>query len=116
MGEEVKMKADAMEKLPILGVQPRDDKEKKFLQEMCEYEFYNLEEPGLLQSFPYGSTNNKMDFKFLHGGKYRVPRHVARHIEDRHTPIWEWRPDGTGAMKKQKTGVKPRFQMRQVYA
>ena len=115
MSENKEMKSGVMEKLPILGVPPRDEKEEKYLREFGEYEFYNLEETGLSITFPYGSTNRKMDFTFFHGGKYHIPRHVARHLETRSTPRWEWRPDGTGRMIKQRVGEKPRFQMRQIY-
>jgi len=101
--------------LPIIGRTPGSDREEEFLREICEFEFYNLEEPGLAIKFPYGSTRNHHNFSFWHGGKYKVPRHVARHLEGCSTPIWDWRPDGTGKMVKQKIGEKPRFQMRQVF-
>lgn len=103
-------------KLPIVGRQPRDEKEEKYLREICEFEFLNLEDTGLSIKFPYGSTNHQQNFQFFHGGRYKVPRHLARHVETRATPKNEWRPDGTGQMKGQKVGDKPRFQMRQTYA
>lgn len=109
-------KLEKLEKLPIVGKQANNEKEEKYLREICEYEFYNLEEPGLSIKFPYGNTNFKHNFQFFHGGKYRIPRHVARHIEGCTTPIWKWRPDGTGSMRKENAGEKPRFQMRQVFA
>ncbi len=102
-------------KLPIVGRQPRDEKEEKFLKEICEFEFLNLEDTGLSITFPYGSTNNQQNFQLFHGARYKVPRHLARHVETRATPKYEWRPDGTGQMKGQRVGDKPRFQMRQVY-
>ena len=105
-----------LDKLPIRGKQPTNEKEEKFLKELCEFEFYNIEEPGLSIKFPYGNTSNKHNFTFFHGGKYTVPRHVARHLESCCTPIWDWRPDGTGKLTKNKVGEKPRFQMRQVFA
>lgn len=105
-----------LEKLPIVGRKPSNEKEEKFLREICEFEFYNLEEPGLSIKFPYGDTRRKHNFQFFHGGKYKVPRHVAMHLETRSTPRWEWRPDGTGRMNKQQVGTKPRFQMRAIYA
>ena len=104
------------EKLPIVGDQPRDEKEERYLKEVGKYEFYNLEDPGMLIKFPYGSTSHKENFTFLHGGKYDIPRHVARHIETRSTPIHQWRPSGTGQMVGEKVGDKPRFQMRHLYA
>lgn len=103
-------------RIPIVGAQPRNDKEEQYLREVCEYEFLNLEDNGLSIRFPYGSTNHSEKFTFFHGGKYKVPRHVARHVETRATPRNEWRPDGTGRMHGTKVGDKPRFQMRQVYA
>ena len=101
--------------LPIVGKKPSSEKEEKYLRELCEFEFYNLEEPGLAVKFPYGDTRNHHNFTFYHGGKYRVPRHVARHLESCSTPIWDWRPDGTGKMVKQRVGEKSRFQMRHVF-
>lgn len=102
--------------LPIVGKKPSSDKEEKFLREVCEYEFYNLEEPGLSIKFPYGDTRKHHNFTFYHGTKYKVPRHVARHLESCSTPIWDWRPDGTGKMAKQRVGEKSRFQMRHVFS
>jgi len=102
--------------LPIVGEQPKSEKEEKFLREFCEFEFINMEDTGLSHKFPYGSTKKSHTFLFLHGGKYRLPRFIAKHIDTRSTPIWKWRPDGTGGMKKEKIGDKPRFQMRQIYA
>lgn len=102
--------------LPIVGAQPKSEKEEKYLKEICEFEFSNLEDPGLSIKFPYGNTSHKHTFQFFHGGKYHVPRHVARHIESRTTPLWSWRPDGNGTMKKERIGDKSRFQMRMVFA
>ncbi len=104
------------EKLPIVGNQPRSEKEDKFLREVCEFEFYNLEDTGLSIKFPYGSTNVKEEFMFFHGGKYKLPRHIARHVESRTTPRYEWQSDGTGKMVSKHIGEKPRFQMRQIFA
>ncbi len=101
--------------LPIVGDQPKSEKEEAFLRELCEYEFMNLEEPGLSISFCYGNAKNKEDFTFFHGGKYKLPRFIARHMESCSKPIWKWRPDGTGRMNKQKIGNDPRFQMRQTF-
>ena len=109
------MKKTDLDRLPIVGQQPTSEKEEKHLREIGEYEFYNLEETGLSLKFPYGNTQNKINFTFFHGGKYRIPRHVARHVESRSTPRWEWRPDGTGQLTKIRVGDKPRFQMRPVF-
>lgn len=102
--------------LPIVGKAPASPKEEEFLREFCEYEFMNLEEPGLAHKFPYGSTRNSHTFTFIHGGKYKVPRFIARHIESCSTPLWEWRPNGLGGLNKKLIGNKPRFQMRQVFS
>lgn len=104
-----------LEDLPIVGRQPADEKEKKHLKEFVTYEFMNMEEPGMQLRFPYGSTKRKAVLTFLHGGKYRLPRHVARHVSRCSTPIWDWRPDGSGRMVKQRVGDRPRFQMKEVY-
>jgi len=101
--------------LPIVGDQPKSEKEEKFLREICEYEFYNLEEPGTEHRFPYGDTRNQHTFTMYHGQKYKVPRFIARHLESKGTPIWEWRPDGTGRMAKKMIGKKPRFRMGQSF-
>lgn len=105
----------SLDLLPIVGKQPTNEKEEKYLKEICEFEFYNLEEPGLSQKFPYGDTRKHKDFLFIHGQRYKVPRHVARWVESRGTPIYDWRPNGKGQMEKQKVGEKPRFQMRHVF-
>ena len=110
------IKLNKYKHLPIVGEQPSSKKEEDFLREICEYEFMNLEEPGLSNSFPYGSTKNKEEFTFFHGGKYKLPRFIARHMESCCKPIWKWRPDGTGRMNKQKVGNDPRFQMRQTFS
>lgn len=107
---------EEIQQLPIIGKQPESEKEEKFLREVCEFEFQNIEEPGLSHTFPYGSTKKNHNFTFFHGGKYKVPRFIARHLESCTKPIWKWRPDGTGKMMKQNIGTRPRFQMRQTFA
>lgn len=101
--------------LPIIGKQPENEREEKYLREICEYEFYNLEEPGLLNRFAYGEAGNQRNFTLMHGGKYKLPRFIARHIESRSTPIWSWRPNGLGGMEKKLTGNKPRFRLSVVF-
>ncbi len=101
--------------LPIVGKQPENEKEEQFLRELVKCEFYNLEEPGLAQKFPYGNTNNHRIFTFFHGGKYKIPRHLMRWVDTRSTPIWKWRPDGKGGLDKERVGDNPRFSMRQVF-
>lgn len=107
------------QKLPIIDpVNPSrkySEKEEKHLREVVKYEFMNLEEPGLSQKFPYGNAKAKHIFNFEHGGKYSVPRFVARHLESCSTPMWGYKPDGFGRMEKVLKGRKSRFQMREVY-
>lgn len=110
------LKLERYQNLPIVGAQPKSEKEEAFLREICEYEFINLEEPGLTMKFTYGDAKNKEDITLFHGGKYKLPRFIARHLESCSKPIWKWRPDGTGRMNKQKIGDDPRFQMRQTFA
>jgi hypothetical protein len=108
-----------LEKLPIVpidGTKPKNEKEEKYLREISEFEFLNTEEPGIIQKFPYGDTKNRHTFVFVHGGKYKIPRHVARWVESRQTPQWNWIPDGRGSLHKKLQSYKPRFQMRQTYA
>ena len=104
-------KPEDLQKLPIIGKQPKNDDEEEFLREICEFEFLNLEEPGVMHPFSY----NGQSFKLFHGNKYKFPRFLARWLESRSRPIWDWRPDGTGSMKKKLIGRDPRFQMRQVF-
>ena len=108
-----------MEKLPIINMENPskkiDEKEEKYLRQTVTYEFMNLEEPGVPHTFPYGNSKNRYTFTLLHGGRYKLPRFIARHIESRSTPIWKWMPDGTGSMIKSRMGVNQRFQMREVY-
>ena len=92
------------------------ERERNWLDEEIEVEFYNLEEPGLMNKFPYGTTKNHKVYTLMHGGKYTLPRKVIKHIESRSTPIWKFEPDGRGQMTKRQAGVKPRFQCRQVFA
>ena len=108
-------KLEQIKKLPIIGKQPASEKEDKFLREVCEFEFMNMEEPGLSQRFPYGNAKNHHNFTLFHGGRYKLPRFIAQWIESRTTPLWDWRPDGEGGMAKKLIGQNPRFQMRQVF-
>lgn len=110
-----KKSIDDLKKLPIIGRQPTNEKEEKFLREVCDFEFYNLEEPGISVRFPYGNSKNQHNFTLFHGGKYTLPRFIARHLESCKTPIWKWRPDGLGAIHKEKVGYAPRFRMSQKF-
>lgn len=109
-----------MVKLPIIDKnKPANykysDKEEKFMRDTCTYEFINMENPGLAQVFHYGNAKNKIKLTLFHGGKYRLPRFIANHINSCGTPMWGFKPDGMGNMNKEKTGTKPRFQCREVY-
>lgn len=95
---------------------PVTDAEKKWLDEEIEVEFQNIEEPGLMLKFAYGTTKNPKTYTLMHGGSYKLPRHVVRHLESRQTPIWAYQPDGTGMMAKKLVGSRPRFNCRQTYA
>ncbi len=95
---------------------PVTEREKQWLDEEIEIEFYNLEEPGLMNKFPYGTTKNFKVYTLMHGGKYRLPRKVIQHIQSRQTPIWKYRPDGSGTLGKRLESMKPRFQCREVFA
>lgn len=110
-----KRTVEDLQQLPIIGSKPRDEKEENFLREICEFEFMNIEESGVSVRFPYGNAQHQHVFTLFHGGKYKLPRFIARHLESCCTPIWEWRPDGSGRMNKSQVGTKPRFQMRQSY-
>ena len=112
---KTKMEPEDMAKLPIVGPQPTSEGEEKFLREVCEFEFNNLEEPGAPVKFAYGNSRNNARFYFMHGGKYRVPRFVARHLESCQEPIYKWRPNGIGGLVSELVGHKTRFQMKQTY-
>lgn len=116
---EDKIDEKKLARLPIINTEDPSkkftEKEEKWLREMACYEFMNLEQPGLMHTFSYGSAGNSMKFTFFHGGKYRLPRFIARHIDSRSTPMWDWKPDGSGRLQKYRAGGKSRFQMREVF-
>ena len=105
------------DKTPESAPMPQNprSKEKEWLEEEITVEFMNLEEPGLLQKFTYGSTKNPKTYILMHGGKYKLPRHLINHLNTRETPIWKWLPDGSGQLAKQLVAKKPRFQCREVF-
>lgn len=107
----IKEKKD-YDKLPIVGTIPKNSAEEKYLKEIIKCEFYNLEQPGVAQQFVYGNTSALKKFIFFHGGKYEIPRHVAKWVESRGTPLYEWIPGGDGKLKKEFRGWNPRFSMR----
>lgn len=114
--KDEKNKLEKLVKLPIVGEQPKSPKEEEFLREVLEYEFSNIEESGVMLKFPYGNTKNIINFTFIHGNRYKLPRFIARHIESCSTPIWKWRPNGVGGMEKTFVGTQSRFQLRQVFS
>lgn len=91
------------------------EREKNYLDEEIEIEFYNTEEPGMMQVFSYGPSNSVKTYKLFHGGRYKLPRKVINHIESKGTSNWALRPDGLGSTRPVKEGVKPRFQCRQIF-
>lgn len=93
----------------------KKEREKEWLEEKITFEFFNLEEPGVLVKFSFGPTNNIKKYTMMHGGKYNHPRKVLRHLESRQTPMWGYKPDGNGAMAKSLQGYKSRFQCRQIF-
>jgi len=116
---ENKMDVKRMQKLPIIDSQNPSrkfsEKEEKWLREIVNYEFMNLEQPGLVEKFCYGTTSNKMNIILFHGGKYPMPRFLANHVNACSTPMWKWRPDGIGSLRKELIGRNSRFQMREIY-
>lgn len=92
------------------------DKEQAFLDEEVEFEFYNIEEPGVSHEFDYGPSNNIKHYVLHHGQRYRYPRKIVNHIETKGPSQWEMTPDGQGRMQKRKIGMSPRFQCRVVYS
>lgn len=108
-----------MSKLPLIDRKnpgrKYSEKEEKALREIRTYEFSNSESPGVMQSFAYGDTRNKMTFNLFHGGHYELPRFIARHIESCGTPIYKYKPNAFGQMEKEQTGNKHRFIMREVF-
>lgn len=85
---------------------------KKEETEMVE--FYNIEEPGHPITFSYGQAKRAKKYTLLHGGKYELPKEIINHLESRQTPMYDYRPNGTGKMVKMLTGYKSRFQCRTV--
>lgn len=105
-----------MQALPIISKNSAkiNKSEEKYLREIRPFEFLNSEEPGVFHKFSYGNRKRRMNFTFFHGQTYKVPRFVAKHLEENcQTPIYDWRPDGLGKMIPTLVGYKPRFQMRE---
>jgi len=116
MKKLTKQEEEKLQSLPIIPYKKRSEKEEKYLKEFINAEFVNLKDSGLSHEFLYGDRKNNKTFKFFHGGEYRVPRFIAKHVEGRHTPIKEWKSDGNGKMVKTAAGKDYRFQMRESFA
>lgn len=101
--------------LKINVAQDEATRKQNWLNEEMMVEFFNLEEPGVPIKFPYGPTNKIENFTLMHGGKYKLRREVVNHIESRQTPIYGYKPNGSGQMEKYLKGYKSRFQCRQVF-
>ncbi len=97
-------------------VQDEKDRKKKWLAEVLNVEFFNLEEPGVALKFVFGSARKPETFTLIHGGKYNLRREITQHVESRQTPIWGYKPNGEGQMEKTLKGYKSRFQCRQLFA
>lgn len=100
----------------MTAVKKISEKEQAFLDEEVEFEFYNIEEPGVMHQFSYGPANNVKDYKLIHGQRYRLPRRVLNHIESKGPANWALRPDGRGGTHPVKEGIRPRFQCRIVFS
>src|SRR6185503_20563624 len=74
------------------------EEEQRWLNEEVEIEFYNIEEPGMMNKFSFGTTKDFTDYELKHGQKVKLPRKVIKHIESRQTPLWAYEPDGKGHM------------------
>lgn len=98
---------EAVEKIEKIATKPQDEE--------IEVEFYNLENPGLTIKFAFGSTRNKKVYTLFHGGKYKLPRSVVKHISSRQVPLWNYKSDGTGRLMKNLLGYKSRFECRQAW-
>jgi hypothetical protein len=88
--------------------------EKDWLEEKVTIQFYNTEEPGNKAFFCYGKCDDPTSLTLEHNEVKELTRGVVRFIESRQTPIYAYKADGSGKMRKTLIGWKPRFQCRQV--
>ena len=93
---------------------PKGEKEEKFLREYKIYEFSNVENPGQSHSFPFGSSSRNATFCFFHGGRYRLPRFLANHMNESGIPQREKYKNLSGHTEERVVGKKPRLNMREV--
>jgi hypothetical protein len=90
--------------------------EKDWLEEKVTIQFYNIEEPGASGFFCFGQCTCPKTIELDHGEIAELNRGDVRYIESRQTPIYAYKPNGEGKMKKALTGWRPRFQCRQINA
>jgi hypothetical protein len=111
----IEFKEQNFDKLPIVGPRPKNEKEEKFLREVILIEFINREQPGAALKFTYGDTKTTTIPTLFHGGKYRMPRHIVRHLENCQVPAYTYQGDGTGKLGKHLQAFNSRFQCRQLF-
>jgi hypothetical protein len=112
----IEFKEQNFDRLPIVGARPKSDKEEKFLREVGLYEFINKEQPGAAVKFTYGNTKVFTEPTLFHGGKYRLPRHIVRHLENCQVPMYTYLNDpSSGRLGKTLQAFNSRYQCRPLY-
>lgn len=104
--------AAAARSIDMLVAQATD--EWDWVSEKVVIQFYNLEQPGQEAFFCLGGCLCPKSITLQHGEVTTLTRGEVRFIESRQTPIWEYKANGTGKMKKERVGWKPRYQCRSV--
>jgi|ERR1051325_3521371 hypothetical protein len=92
------------------------EKEQAWLDEEVDFEFFNIEEPGVDHTFSFGPSNNVKIYTLKHGHKYKYPRRIVNHIESKGPGNWATRPDGRGGSMTVKEGIRPRFQCKIIFS
>jgi len=92
------------------------EKETAFLDEILNFEFYNLEHPGNTLQFSFGPSNNIKNYHFEHGKRYKYSRRIVNHIESKGPANWTLRPDGSGNLNAVKEGNVSRFQCKIIFS
>ncbi len=98
----------------IAAVVSQANGEYDWLEEKVNIQFYNIEEPGAGGFFCYGGCRDPKTIELDHGEIRELTRGDVRYIESRQTPMYEYKPDGTGKRRKELIGWRPRFQCRQI--
>lgn len=88
--------------------------EAEWLSEKVVIQFYNIEEPGQDAFFCFGGCLSPKSFTLKHGEVTTLSRGDVRYIESRQIAMWEYKRDGSGKVRKERMGWKPRFQCRTV--